>query len=286
MGAVVATASSGSFIAELPTTGTLAVGQRVIVTGTNTGTGSIEGYTSGISYYITTIFETNRFTLSATSDGSPITSTAGTLTGLTFTVTTDGTPNQMISYRYDLDIWNTPRDVNQASFAIESPVRSYNSTTGFWIFDKASRTTVYCRGVPSSKLVQRDQSYSFIRNSPIRSSWRRDNIHLIEDYSGKLMVHRVLPEVNNMLFNGLAIVGGNTPLNGGISVQVEGSNSVGQPVQDLNSQVMTINTDNPWIQINQNSHRVISIELGNTSTQNIWFCAATTWQYTQVEDDR
>lgn len=293
VGDVVATATSGTFNAELPTTGTLAVGQRVTITGTNTGTGSISGYVSGNNYYITALVNNpvtggiDLFTLSTTANGSPVTSTAGTLTGLTFTVSTDGVPNQMISYRYDLDIWNPPRDVNQAAFACESPVRAYNSSTGFWTFDKASRTIVYIRGLANSKPVQTNQTYSFINQSPIRSAWRRDNIHLIEDYSGKVMVHRVLPEAVNLKANGLPILAGQDPtLQGDISVQVEGSNSVGQGVQDFDSEPMTINTDNPWIQINQNAHRVISIELGNTNTQNIWLCSATTWQYTQVEDDR
>jgi hypothetical protein len=44
--------------------------------------------------------------------------------------------------------------------------------------------------------------------------------------------------------------------------------------------------NNPWAQINQNAFRVNTIELGDTSDQNIWMCSATTWQITQVEDDR
>jgi len=31
---------------------------------------------------------------------------------------------------------------------------------------------------------------------------------------------------------------------------------------------------------------VNSIELSNTSSTDVWICAATTWQYTEVEDDR
>jgi hypothetical protein len=43
---------------------------------------------------------------------------------------------------------------------------------------------------------------------------------------------------------------------------------------------------NPWAQINQNAFRVNSIELTNTSNADVWMCSATTWQFTQVEDDR
>jgi hypothetical protein len=49
---------------------------------------------------------------------------------------------------------------------------------------------------------------------------------------------------------------------------------------------MAIDTTQPWTQINQNSHRVNSIELSNSSSTNIWMCSATTWQYAQTEDDR
>jgi hypothetical protein len=77
-----------------------------------------------------------------------------------------------------------------------------------------------------------------------------------------------------------------TPSTGTIGVIVEGALSVGQqPVVQVN-QNMTLNTDNPWIQINQNSYRVNSIILSNTSNANVWMCNAITWQFTQVEDDR
>ena len=199
----------------------------------------------------------------------------------------NGVPNQMISYRYDLDAWNPPRAVSSATFACETPVRSYDAGSMTWLYDKASRTTQYARGVASSKVVQKDQGYSFIEDGEITSVFRRDNIKLLPDYSGKLMVHRLMPEAINLTYKGLPIVPGATPsLEGSVSVQVEGSNSVGQPVQDINSEAMTINTDYPWIQITQNSHRVNSVELGNASNTNIWLCSATTWQYTQVEDDR
>ena len=39
----------------------------------------------------------------------------------------NGVPNKMISYRYDLDCWNPPRDVNHATFACEAPVWHYNA---------------------------------------------------------------------------------------------------------------------------------------------------------------
>ena len=62
----------------------LYVGQTVTVAGTNTG--SATGITSGVTYYIIATNYSTTFTLSATSGGAAITTTAGTTTGLTFTI--------------------------------------------------------------------------------------------------------------------------------------------------------------------------------------------------------
>ena len=73
---------------------------------------------------------------------------------------------------------------------------------------------------------------------------------------------------------------------GSISVQVEGANSVGQAPQETTAVTMATNTDYPWVQIAQNAHRVNSLIISNSSTENIWICNSTTWQYTATEDDR
>jgi hypothetical protein len=65
------------------TTG-LFVGQAVVVSGTLTGTAT--GISSGLTYYVIATDGTTTFTLSATSGGTAITTTAGTTTGLVFTV--------------------------------------------------------------------------------------------------------------------------------------------------------------------------------------------------------
>jgi hypothetical protein len=160
---------------------------------------------------------------------------------------------------------------------------------------------VYARGETDKQLIQKDQGYKFIEtdanpNGDISSTFRRDNIKLIKDYSGKLMVHRILPEVVNL--GGIPFQTPGTynipiiPSPGNITVTIEGSNSVGStptaktPVTipiDANGNV---NTRNPWTQINQNAFRVNTIELSDTSNANIWMCSATTWQITEVEDDR
>lgn len=206
-----------------------------------------------------------------------------------------GVPNKMISYRYDLDIWNAPRDVSSATFSCESPIWTYDSPN--WEYNGGSRTVVYARGVEDSKIAQKDQGYAFIPSvtnpdGDIESVFRRDNIKLLPDYSGKLMVHRILPEVVNLG----AIINQNneipiTPGTGNITVTIEGANSVGSSPTAKTPVTIPVDADgtynlNPWAQINQNAFRVNAIELSNTSHEDIWACSATTWQVTQVEDDR
>ena len=207
----------------------------------------------------------------------------------------NGVPNRMISYRYDLDCWNAPREVCSATFACESPVwyGFDGSSIPLWASNEGSRTVVYARGLTNKQLIQKDQGYEFITsntnpNGDIESSFRRDNIKLIKDYSGKLMVHRILPEVVNMNNNELP----QYPSTGNITVTIEGANSVGSEPTAITPVTIPVdangstNADNPWAQINQNAFRVNTIELSDTSNTNIWMCSATTWQITQVEDDR
>jgi hypothetical protein len=123
---------------------------------------------------------------------------------------TNGVPNKMISYRYDIDCWNAPRDVTMATAAAESPVRFFSATTGTWLYRPASRTVIYARGESAQKIVQKDQGYAFLTttenpNGLIDSYFERDNIKLLNDYSGKLMVHRILPEFVNLNNNEIPI---------------------------------------------------------------------------------
>lgn len=203
-----------------------------------------------------------------------------------------GTPNKMISYRYDLDCWNAPREVTNATFATESPIYTEN-TPGVWTSNFGSRTIVYAQGTEDSKIVMKDIGYAFLTtdanpNGDIASNFRRDNIKLLPDYSGKTMVHRILPEAVNMGAepftdtDEIVIV----PSVGTISITLEGANSVGSLPASQIAITMNLDTDNPWCQFNQNAYRVNTIELTNTSHTNVWMCSAATWQFTQVEDDR
>lgn len=283
----------------------------------------------------------------------------------------DGLPDRMLSYRTDLNVWNPPRQIYNATFACESPVwtgtthtytnlstsnitssgtgakftvfvqgtqyatvvttggtgyavgdtikivgTSVGGTTpandivitvesvtsagaieffaargdssGYNISNPGSRCIVYARGIFGTKPVQKDQGYSNLDSNAIEAEFGRDNIKMIKDYSGKLMVHRILPEIINIDDRGLplnAATAGTTRI-GSVTVGVSAANSVGAEPEFISSQAVDTNTQNPWAQINQNAYRVNSLSLSNTSNTNIWLCSATTWQYTQVEDDR
>jgi hypothetical protein len=66
----------------------LVVGQSLTISGTYGGTGSITGYTNPTKYYIITTNGSTTFTLSTTAGGAGVTTTAGTPTGLTYTLST------------------------------------------------------------------------------------------------------------------------------------------------------------------------------------------------------
>jgi hypothetical protein len=170
---------------------------------------------------------------------------------------------------------------------VESPVWYYDVGTSTWKNDPASRTVVYIPGTVNSELVMKDQGTAFLSTPSnlagnITSVFRRDNIKMIKDYSGKLMVHRILPEVNNVDQRGVTII----PSTGSIDITIEGANSVGSASSSSIPVTVQLATDSPWAQINQNSFRVNNIELSDVSNSDTWQCSAITWQYTQVEDDR
>jgi hypothetical protein len=208
---------------------------------------------------------------------------------------TGGVPNKMLSYRYDLDCWNSPRDVSDATFSCESPIWTYDDPD--WITSDGSRTVVYARGVAESNVIQKDQGFEYLGGAPINSSFRRDNIKLLKDYSGKLMVHRILPEVVNLGADPFTndderpIDPATSTNKGNVTVTIEGANSVGSAPTAKASVTLAVdangnNGNNPWAQIDQNAFRVNTIELSNSSNNSVWMCSATTWQVTQVEDDR
>lgn len=174
--------------------------------------------------------------------------------------------NKMLSYRYDLQIWNAPRDVTKAVHATESPRWSGN------VANIATRTVVYAQGTTSnSKLVQKDIGNSFLGNTAITAEFRRDNISFGQPYSSKIQVHRVLPE----------IIG-----TGNVEVTVGGAGSVGSSPTFKPTVSMAIDTDNPWVQINQNANRAVTIVVSTEDATDTWQLTAGNWQITVVEDNR
>lgn len=113
--------SSGAVLSGVTVTGTngqcsctatpsLFVGQAIVVTGISTGTST--GITTGNTYYIIATNGSTTFTVSATLGGAAVATTAGTTTGLTFTL--------------DSFTINMP-PANQASVGIDALFRNVGS---------------------------------------------------------------------------------------------------------------------------------------------------------------
>jgi hypothetical protein len=117
------------------TSTSLAVGYAVAVTGTNSG--SSTGISAG-TYYVAATNGTTTATLSATPGGGPITTTAGSTTGLTFT-------RQLITVTYSAQSYlpfGLQAKVTIANFT--------NVTAGTYICVGTSTTTSVSIGAPSS----------------------------------------------------------------------------------------------------------------------------------------
>lgn len=188
-------------------------------------------------------------------------------------LTSTGWCNQMLSYRYDLQIWNPPRQVHNASMACETPVWSQSGNV--WSYNNGSRCVVYSQGTANTRLVQKDQVYTFLGNA-ISSQFRRDAIQLCQNFSQQALLHRIYPEV--------VVYSGNTAAN--VQINIGGSNSTGQTPTLLGNVTINIDTDQPWTQFKQNAFRLNSVELNSTSTDSQWELTAMNWQYTPTQDQR
>jgi hypothetical protein len=96
---VVITGTAGQFSCTAAPV-TLVTGQPVVISGTLGGTGSITGYVNPTTYYIIATNGSTTFTLSASLGGSAITTTAGTPTGLTYTLSAASIPGYTGSNSY------------------------------------------------------------------------------------------------------------------------------------------------------------------------------------------
>ena len=177
-----------------------------------------------------------------------------------------GRCNQMLSYRYDLDVWQPPRAVSAATQATEAPVFVSN------VPNIATRTVIYSTynadSVGNCHLIQKDVGTSFLGNA-ITSLFQRNNISYGQPYSASVLVHRVLPEIYGT---------------GNVDITIGGADSVDSTPTFKPTQTMAIDTANPWVQIDQNEYRVITMQLGTTSSTDAWQLSAANWQVTVVQD--
>lgn len=176
-----------------------------------------------------------------------------------------GQCNKMLSYRYDLDVWQPPRDVTLATQATESP-RIIDGNINL-----ATRAVVYATFTANANLVQKDTGTSFLGNTAINSYFQRNNINYGQPYSASVQVHRVLPEIYGT---------------GNVNITVGGADSVDSTPTFKPTETMVIDTNNPWVQIDQNEYRVITANIGANTATDSWQLTALNWQVTVVQDTR
>jgi hypothetical protein len=177
--------------------------------------------------------------------------------------------NKMLSYRYDLQIWNAPKTIQNACMGTESP----KVVSG--AFNLASRTTVYARASSTSqKLVQTAVGNSFINSAAIPCLFERNNMVMSTEkgqvpFSSKIYAHRLLPEIAGT---------------GKINITVGGANSTAQDPTYGQTGTTTIDTDTPWVTTQQNAVRTLSVKVESNDATNHWNITAMNWQATIVED--
>lgn len=178
--------------------------------------------------------------------------------------------NQMISYRYDLNVWNPPRNIADAVSAVESP----DFSTG--IQNDSKRAIIYARANPAqiapTQLIQKDVEgvNSFWDGSSIPTRFGRNNIQFPKiPYSASVYTHRILPEITGT---------------GNVEIQVGGSPSVAINPTYQQAISYPLNTNTPWAQINQNESRVTAFAIGSVDSTDSWKLSAVNWQITPTED--
>lgn len=184
-------------------------------------------------------------------------------------LTSTGWCNKMLSYRYDLQLWNAPKDIQNACMGTEAPKVVSGS------FNFASRTVTYARGdVAGSKLIQTNVGNSFINNAAIPAKFERTNLQMATadgpiPYSSKIYVHRLLPEVSG---------------SGTISVTIGGANSTAQTAIYGQTGVTNVATDTPWVTTQQNNFRTVAVKVESNDATDTWNLTAINWQASNVED--
>lgn len=184
-------------------------------------------------------------------------------------LTSTGYCNKMLSYRYDIQVWNAPKDIANACMGTEGPQFISGS------FKLASRVVTYARGgVTDQKLIQTNIGNSFINAAAIPVLFERNNVVLQSDkgpipYSSKVYIHRLLPEISGT---------------GAINISVGGANSTAQTPVYGQTGTTEIDTNSPWVTTQQNAVRTVSVKVETNDATNTWNMTAMNWQATLVED--
>ena len=184
-------------------------------------------------------------------------------------LTSTGWCNKMLAYRYDLQVWNAPKDIQNACMGTEGPV--FTGTD----FKYASRCVTYApTGAINAQLIQTDIGNSFINNQPIPALFERNNVVLQTEngpvpYSSKVYIHRALPEIAGT---------------GEVQITVGGANSTAQNPTYGQTGRMNIVTDNPWVTTQQNAVRTVSLKMESNDATDQWNSTAMNWQATIIED--
>jgi hypothetical protein len=179
--------------------------------------------------------------------------------------------NKMLSYRYDLQVWNAPKDIQNACMGTEGP-RWIDASTDY--FNLASRAVVYAKGgVENSRLIETSIGNSFV-GSAIDCQFERTNMSLqtadgAVPYSAKVYVHRILPEIAG---------------SGSINITVGGANSTAQTPTYGQIGVTKIDTDTPWVTTQQNTVRTVAVKFGSNDATDTWKVSALNLQATVTED--
>jgi hypothetical protein len=179
--------------------------------------------------------------------------------------------NKMLSWRYDLQVWNAPKDVQNACMGTEGP-RWIDSSTDY--FNLSSRAVVYARGgVDNSRLIETATGNSFV-GSAIDSEFERTNISLqtpngAVPYSSKVYIHRILPEIAGT---------------GSVNITVGGANSTAQETTYGQTGTTIIDTDTPWVTTQQNTFRTVAVKFGSNDATDTWKMSALNLQATVTED--
>jgi hypothetical protein len=127
----------------------LSVGQEVTISGTFGGTGSISGYSNPTTYYIVATNGSTTLTLSTTKGGTGVTTTAGTPTGLTYTVSLFS-PYSFTTAASTSASTNRVTIGNSALFSVNQEVLFLGdlSTSGIEL-----NTSYYVKSAPSSTTI-------------------------------------------------------------------------------------------------------------------------------------